>query len=542
MVAADDVTDVAYWRARAERAEAWASELGEQVAVLSRLLFGPYSEKNRPGRGGGTEEPDGQDTEGGRKPGQLRRRGQRPGSRGHGRRDYSRLNIREEIHDVPPASGCAPLREGFRVPRQRDERADRLAGDDHQDRAPTATLLPPLHLPGPRTVIAPVPPKPVPQGRFTAGFLTRLLHEKYVLGRPLHRIATALAADGLEVAEGTLCGVLQDAAGLLAPITEAIAARNAEAAHLHADETGWRVFEQAGRTRGHRWWLWVFLAPDTAVFTMDPTRSAAMLERHLGVDVKDGALPDGRHLVLSADFFTVYQALGRLDGVDPLWCWSHMRRRFVRAGDAYLQLRPWRDLWVRRIGDLYLAHRNLAAAEPGGDERAQALAAFEAALVAIDTARRQDAAIYSLHPAARKVLATLDREWEGLVRHRDFPDLGLDNNIAERALRTPVVGRKNCYGSQAEWSAHLAACVWTVTAPPPNATATNPWPTSPTTSAPVPPPAAGHPKAQPCNGSSSGGTTPTTTRPGPATTISAGPPSPAVNPSPVPHHSPSPQT
>jgi hypothetical protein len=118
---------------------------------------------------------------------------------------------------------------------------------------------------------------------------------------------------------------------------------------------------------------------------------------------------------------------------------------------------------LRRIGDLYLAHRTLAAAEPG-EEHARALAGFEAALAAIDAARRADMAIYSLHPAAREVLATLDHEWDGLARHLDFPDLDLDNNAAERALRTPVIGRKNYYGNHAAWSAHLAARVWTVTA------------------------------------------------------------------------------
>ena len=46
----------------------------------------------------------------------------------------------------------------------------------------------------------------------------------------------------------------------------------------------------------------------------------------------------------------------------------------------------------------------------------------------------------------------------------DFPDIALDNNTAERALRTPVLGRKNYYGAHAEWAAHLAARVWTITA------------------------------------------------------------------------------
>jgi transposase len=69
-----------------------------------------------------------------------------------------------------------------------------------------------------------------------------------------------------------------------------------------------------------------------------------------------------------------------------------------------------------------------------------------------------------LHPAAAKVIATLNSEWEGLARHRDLPQLDLDNNSAERALRTPVIGRKNFYGSGAVWAADLAADIWTITA------------------------------------------------------------------------------
>jgi transposase len=40
--------------------------------------------------------------------------------------------------------------------------------------------------------------------------------------------------------------------------------------------------------------------------------------------------------------------------------------------------------------------------------------------------------------------------------------VALDNNAAERALRHPVVGRKNSYGSGRVWSAHLAAMMWSV--------------------------------------------------------------------------------
>jgi transposase len=475
----DDATEVAYWRERAVRAEAQLteaeerlavaetriSELAEQVAVLSRMLFGRSSEKAGPGGSGDDGPADPAPGPAGPGPGgPARRRGQRPGSKGHGRRDYSGLQTREEIHDVPAGQRvCAGCGQPFEV--LGSECSEQIDWQVQVTRIVHRRLRyrRRCQCPGPRTVTAPPPPDPVPKGRFTAAFLARLLYQKYVLGLPVHRIVRALAADGLDVAEGTVTGALKAAAGLLLPLEDAIRARNAEAVHVHADETSWRVFEQAEGKDGHRWWLWVFLAEDTVVFRMDPTRSAAVLERHFGIDRADGALAEGRRLLLSTDFYTAYQSLARMEGVEPLWCWAHIRRYFIRAGDACEQLRYWRDAWVARIADLYLAHAAMAAATPATGEYATAQAGFEQALAAIDTARTQPRGP-GLHPAAKKVLATLDREWDGLARHRDFPDLDLDNNSSERALRTPVVGRKNYYGSHAEWSAHLAARVWTITA------------------------------------------------------------------------------
>jgi transposase len=86
-------------------------------------------------------------------------------------------------------------------------------------------------------LVAPPLPKAIAKGRFTSGFLARLLCEKFVLGRPAHRIVATLAHDGLHVAEGTLAGVFAECADLLAPLAAAISDRNAAAAHLHIDET-----------------------------------------------------------------------------------------------------------------------------------------------------------------------------------------------------------------------------------------------------------------------------------------------------------------
>ena len=88
-----------------------------------------------------------------------------------------------------------------------------------------------------------------------------------------------------------------------------------------------------------------------------------------------------------------------------------------------------------------------AACAAGGKTAAaarleEARAAWDGAAGVIDAARRKQAAAPSLQEPAKKTLATLDREWDGLVRHREYPMISLDNNTAERAIRRPVVTGK----------------------------------------------------------------------------------------------------
>src|SRR5258708_15527249 len=66
--------------------------------------------------------------------------------------------------------------------------------------------------------------------------------------------------------------------------------------------------------------------------------------------------------------------------------------------------------------------------------------------------------------AAKKALATLDREWDGLIAHRGYPMISLDNNAAERQLRGPVVTRKTAGGSHNRQTAGDAAQFWSGTA------------------------------------------------------------------------------
>ena len=219
-----------------------------------------------------------------------------------------------------------------------------------------------------------------------------------------------------------------------------------------------------------RWWLWVFIGPDTTCFVMDPTRAGTVLARHAGIDQETGQLAgDGpRRLVISSDFYSVYSSAGKkADGLVNLFCWAHIRRYFVRAGDANpAQLRYWTQAWLERIKNLYAAHEEVMAAwnAAAAVRLDDAYAAWDEALAAIDKARQKQMAAPGLAEPAKKALATLDREWDGLIAHRQYPMISLDNNAAERALRRPVLTRKNANGSRNEDAAKLAARIWTVTA------------------------------------------------------------------------------
>jgi transposase len=475
--------------ARDAEREAEIEKLRADFAVLQRMLFGRSSERSRPeppaGDGGGDDAGGGGGGDGGqdrgRGSGRNVKRG--PGARA-GRRDYSHLPRFEVFWDFPGGGYCCP---------ECGEPFSPLSGHWSGEQLDWQVIVRvAAHCRRrykrecgcrvPATVMAPGAPKAIGKGLFTDAFIAMLLTERYVAGRSMNSLVTGLSRQGAEISPATLAGTCAQAGALLAPLAEAITERSRGSWHLHADETTWRVFAPRDGDGPAKWWLWVFIGPDTVCFVMDPSRSGAVLARHAGIDEETGQLAgdeDGgpRRLVISSDFYAVYQSAGKkADGLVNLFCWAHVRRHFVRAGDANpVQLKYWTEAWLERIRDLYSAHDELMAAwqdaapAPQGKEAAaarldEAYAAWDTAITMIDEARKKQATAPGLQEPAKKALATLDREWDGLIAHRDYPLVSLDNNAAERMIRGPVVTRKNARGSHNGDAARNAAVIWTATA------------------------------------------------------------------------------
>ncbi len=431
--------------ARDAERDAELEKLRADLAVLQRMLFGRSSERSRPEppAGGDAADDGGQGRD--RGSGTGKRRG--PGARA-GRRDYSHLPRFEVSWDFPGGGYCCPeCGEPF------TPLGDHVSGEQldwqvivrlvaHCRRRYQRECS--CRVPG--TVMAPGPPKAIGKGLFSNGFIAMLFTERYVAGRSMNSLVKGLARQGADVSPATLAGTCAQAGALLVPLAEAVTARSRDSWHLHADETTWRVFAPREGDGPAKWWLWVFIGPDTVCFVMDPTRSGAVLARHAGIDERTGQLTrheDGgpRRLVISSDFYAVYQSAGKkADGLVNLYCWAHVRRHFVRAGDANpVQLKYWTHAWLERIRDLYAAHDELMAAwqdaaapAPQGKTAAaarldKAYEAWDDALAVIDAARKKQVQAPGLQESAKKALATLDREWDGLIAHRGYPIVSLDN-------------------------------------------------------------------------------------------------------------------
>lgn len=387
-----------------------------------------------------------------------RPRGQQRGRPGPQRRDYSHLPVVEETLDVPTdRQQCPQCGQAF-VPFPGTDDSTVL---EVEVRAHRRLIRRRRYRPAcacgcnPGIVTAPPPPKVLPKSMLGVSIWVRVLLDKYLFYRPTYRLLDDLATEGLSLSLGTITDGLQRLLPLLEPLYDALIERSRRQTLWHADETRWLVYASVEGKVGYRWYLWVFHAADVVVFVLASGRAHDVPEEHLG------PLAEG---ILVVDRYAAYKALPQVkDGRIVLaFCWAHVRRDFVEAARSWPALERWGLDWVERIGTLYqcndarLAVRDDPAAFARADE---ALRRQVAALAEQNAVELQED---DLHPARCKTLDSLQTHWQGLTVFVDHPDVPMDNNTVERVQRGPVVGRKNYYGSGAQWSGRLAAILFSL--------------------------------------------------------------------------------
>ena len=293
---------------------------------------------------------------------------------------------------------------------------------------------------------APAPPRVIPGGRYSLDFIVQVVADKYLDAIPLQRQTGIMGREGLEVHSQTLFDQAWAACEHLLPVYDLVL----EAPILHADETRWPRLDSKKLSN---WTVWGRITPEIAHYAILPSKSRKAADE-LFAEYKGLIVVDG---------YSVYESLAR-DGPDLqlVNCWAHVLRKFRDISEKFpAACSRILDL----IGRLYKVEREVPGPFPGTAEaqRERARLQAEKSRDIIDEIRgwahtsvglpRSDLGV-----AVRYML----KRWEALTRFLDNPCVPLDNNAAERALRSLVVGRKIHYGSKSKRGIQVAAVFYTL--------------------------------------------------------------------------------
>jgi transposase len=453
--------EAGYWRSRhaaaIKRNEKLQEELDQAKAEIRQLKadqFGRKSEKqSSTDRSNDLDDPQDQTSA------NKKKRGQQPGRPGPARRNHSNLPSREQFIDIPPDKCvCGRCGKPFAdMGQTEDSEQVEFEVVIYRRRIRRRRYRKTCNCPGSRTHTAAKPPKLIPKSRYGDSLWVHLLLEKFLLGRPLQRTIEQLRLYELHLAAGTVTDGMKRIEPLLEPIYAALRERNVQSALHHADETRWLVFVEKQGKNSYRWWLWVFAGEDSVVYVLDPTRSHEVPEGHFPADAEG---------VLIVDRYSAYKAMKQVQEgkLILVFCWAHVRRDFVRVGKGYPELKEWALTWLRQIRELYRLHRQRKEHQPSSPEYAEADARLREHVAAMRQQRDAELADPKLRDPCRKVLTSLREHWSGLTVFLDNPWIPLDNNRAERLMRNPAMGRKNYYGSGAEWAGRLAMMMFSILA------------------------------------------------------------------------------
>lgn len=435
-----------------KREQGWKQErkqLREQIKHLERQLrdrqLRHRSEQRRSGEGSSGAAPQ-----------ERRRRGQQRGAIGHGRREHSQLPVELEVVELESSQRCCPkcgAEYGAAAGSERSQTLEievrayrRVIKRQRYRRSCECDNVAP-------TITAPPPARLISGGILGISVWVTVLLDKYLLQRPTHRLLEDLRHHGLDLAPGTVTDGLRRLAPLFTPLYEALVERSRLARHWHADETRWQVYETTPEKASHRWCLWVFESHEVVVYTLDPTRSAQVPKAHFA-GVQAG--------IVSADRHSSYKSLAKEGALQIAYCWAHVRRDFIRLAKEREVHQGWAEQWLAGIAELYRWHRRRHQEQRESSAWRAADSGLRAALAELQQRLRCELGQRRLAHDRKKVLTSLERHWEGLTIFVEHPEVAIDNNPAERALRGPVVGRKNYYGSGALWSGTLAAALFSL--------------------------------------------------------------------------------
>jgi len=301
----------------------------------------------------------------------------------------------------------------------------------------------------------PAPPavfeKGFPEVRLVAG----LLIEKVVFPLPLYRQHQRLLQAGIRLSRGPLTQGGQRAAGLLEPIYYALLSSILQSGRLVMDET---PLKAGRREKGklHTGYLWpIYGDQDEVAFPFSASRARAVVREALGT-CWGGLLTDG---------YRVYERFTqKVTSILHAQCWSHPRRQFEKAQGAEPRLGA---AALERIATFYKEGAKIRELGLGGEAKLAHRGEYTKPLVDAFFAWLKETVvakgILPTNPFGQAARYALEREAGPQVFLAD-PEVPLDTNHLERAIRPVALGRKNWLFCWTEVGARHVGIIYSVLA------------------------------------------------------------------------------
>jgi transposase len=279
--------------------------------------------------------------------------------------------------------------------------------------------------------IAAGPDRVIDKGILGTGFLAHVLVERFAQHMPYNRLESKYASEGFELSRTVLCESAVRCAEILAPIAEQIRRDALASGVVQTDDTPVTI-QEASHHHSRQGRVWVYRGLGGEVF-FDMTESRG----------RDGprAVLEGMTGYLQADAYPGYDAFFKDGRLIEVGCWAHARRYFIKAEE---QEPAFAAEAIARIRELYAIERQ--AKDAGLDANAVRDVRQRESIPRLERLRDWMVVTRTKVLDKGRLAQAIDyalSNWIALQRYCEDGRLDIDNNAAERALRTVAVGRKN---------------------------------------------------------------------------------------------------
>ena len=307
------------------------------------------------------------------------------------------------------------------------------------------------------------PSKVIDKGIAGPGLLAEIFVDKFCNHLPAYRQSQIYAREGVEISRSTISSWLGAGAKLLEPIANLIREYVLSAKQIHGDDTPVKVLNPGtGKTKTARMWVYVndgrprgSSSPVAAGYYYSPDRKGERPREHLKNFTG----------ILHADSYSGYNKLYVSEdnpdaSIEEAACWAHTRRKFYDIA-AYNEKANIAFAVIDKIAEIYQVEGKIKGMPP--DVRLKARQKESVKLVDELFAGFKKA--YKHLPkkssTAQAIAYALGNE-VALRRFLDNGSIEIDNNAAERALRSVAVGRKNWLFAGSNKGGETAAIIYTL--------------------------------------------------------------------------------